>query len=88
MRLPPDFRPGRPPTAAVPVDARSLITLVALTAAVPLALVAASYPAAALLATVSFLAGAATVRVARGLVVRRPGESAVRAPTAGLDLRR
>jgi hypothetical protein len=87
MRLPPDFRPGRPPTAAVPVDARSLITLVALTAATPLALVAASYAAAALIAAVSFLAGAATIRVARELATRRPGEG-TRAPIAGLDLRR
>lgn len=70
MRLPPDFRPHRPP-AAPPVDARSLAALFALTAAIPLALVVASYPVAALLATVSFLAGASTVRATQKLARRR-----------------
>lgn len=79
MRFPPDFRPCRP-SAAPSMDARSLAALVALTAAMPLALVVASYPAASLLAVVSFLAGAATVRAARELARRRPGGSAVRAP--------
>jgi len=80
MRFPPDFRPRRPPSA-LPVDARSLVALVALTAVIPLALVVASYPAASLLAVVSFLAGAATVRAARKLARRRArdGDGGVRA---------
>lgn len=62
------------------MDARSLAALVALTAAIPLALVAASYPAASLLAVVSFLAGAATVRAAQKLARRRTKNGGVRAP--------